>query len=396
MKNINLFVAILLLNFANLSAQQTVNNQKTTAADSLAQSLQINGYQRILSNLRGIPQGVTIGGYGEILYNQPNNLNGELDVQRLVMLFGYKFDERVQFVTEIEYEHVKEVYIEQAFVNYSIANAVNIRAGLMLVPMGIINEFHEPTTFNGVERPSMDNKIVPTTWREIGIGVAGRLDGLALRYQAYLFNGFISHDGEAGKLKGSNGLRGGRQKGAESMVDQFNLSAKLDYYGIPNLRIGLSGYEGRTQADDNVNDVLGSDIGVSMIGLDARYKWMNFSARGQYVHANLSDTEAYNAFTGRDLGSELEGYYVEAAYNILPITNKQRLDAFVRYEQYNTHNAVAGNLTKNLAYNRQEWTTGLSYHMSIGTVFKVDYQSKSTGVANSQYGQFNVGVGVWF
>ena len=396
MRNLNLIVAIFLLDFVILSAQQTVTIQNTTAADSLAQSLQINGYQRILSNLRGIPQGVTIGGYGEILYNQPNNLNGELDVQRLVMLFGYKFDERVQFVTEIEYEHVKEVYIEQAFVNYSIANAVNIRAGLMLVPMGIINEFHEPTTFNGVERPSMDNKIVPTTWREIGIGVAGRLDGLALRYQAYLFNGFISHDGEAGKLKGSNGLRGGRQKGAESMVDQFNLSAKLDYYGIPNLRIGLSGYQGRTQADDNVNDVLGSDIGVSMIGLDARYKWMNFSARGQYVHANLSNTEAYNAFTGRDLGSELEGYYVEAAYNILPITNKQRLDAFVRYEQYDTHNAVAGNLTKNLAYDRQEWTTGLSYHMSIGTVFKVDYQSKSTGVANSQYGQFNVGVGVWF
>lgn len=396
MKSLYIILIFSLLNFANLSAQQTTLNQSTTAADSLAQSLQINGYQRILSNLSGIPQGVTIGGYGEILYNQPNNLNGELDVQRLVMLFGYKFDDRVQFVTEIEYEHVKEVYVEQAFVNYSIANAVNIRAGLMLVPMGIINEFHEPTTFNGVERPSMDNKIVPTTWREIGIGVAGRLDGLALRYQAYLFNGFISHDGEAGKLKGSNGLRGGRQKGAESMVDQFNLSAKLDYYGIPNLRIGLSGYQGRTQADDTVNDVLGSDIGVSMIGLDARYKWMNFSARGQYVHAKLSDTEAYNSFAGRDLGSQLEGYYLEAAYNILPITNKQSLDAFVRYETYDTHKAVAGNLTKNLAYDRQEWTTGLSYHMSIGTVFKVDYQSKATGLADSQYGQFNVGVGVWF
>lgn len=396
MKNLHLITTFSILSFLNLTAQQTITNQNTTAADSLAQSLQINGYQRILSNLSGIPQGVTIGGYGEILYNQPNNLNGELDVQRLVMLFGYKFDERVQFVTEIEYEHVKEVYVEQAFVNYSIANAVNIRAGLMLVPMGIINEFHEPTTFNGVERPSMDNKIVPTTWREIGIGVAGRLDGLALRYQAYLFNGFISHDGEVGKLKGSNGLRGGRQKGAESMVDQFNLSAKLDYYGIPNLRIGLSGYQGRTQADDNVNDVLGSDIGVSMIGLDARYKWMNFSARGQYVNAKLSDTEAYNAFTGGDLGSELEGFYLEAAYNLLPITNKQRLDAFVRYEQYDTHSEVAGNLVKNLAYDRQEWTTGLSYHMSIGTVFKVDYQSKSTGLANSQFGQFNVGVGVWF
>ena len=396
MKNFSLVAIFTVFTFVNLAAQQNLSTQNRTVADSLVQSLQINGYQRILNNLSGIPQGVTIGGYGEILYNQPENINGELDVQRLVMLFGYKFDDRVQFVTEIEFEHVKEVYVEQAFVNYSVGNAVNIRAGLMLVPMGIINEFHEPTTFNGVERPSMDNKIVPTTWREIGIGVSGRLDAIALRYQAYLFNGFISHDGEAGKLKGSNGLRGGRQKGAESTVDQFNLSAKIDYYGVPNLRIGLSAYQGRTQADDAVNSVLGSDIGVSMIGLDTRYKWMKFSARGQYVHANLTDTEAYNAFTGRDLGSQLEGFYLETAYNVLPITNKQRLDAFIRYEQYDTHKGVAGNLAKNPAYDRQEWTTGLSYHMSIGTVFKVDYQSKSTGFANSQYSQFNVGVGVWF
>jgi len=133
-----------------------------------------------------------------------------------------------------------------------------------------------------------------------------------------------------------------------------------------------------------------------MIGIDARYKWMNFSARGQYVNAQLTDTAAYNDFTGRDLGSELEGFYIETAYNLLPITNKQRLDAFLRYEQYDTHKSVAGNLTRNPAFDRQEWTTGLSYHMSIGTVFKVDYQSKSTGLADSQYGQFNVGVGVWF
>ena len=396
MRKLYFIILVIGLAFTPLSAQQNNQIQSLSPADSLAQTLQINGYQRILNNLSGIPQGVTIGGYGEILYNQPEGRNGELDVQRLVMLFGYKFDEKVQFVTEIEFEHVKEVYVEQAFVNYSIANSLNIRAGLMLVPMGIINEFHEPTTFNGVERPSMDNKIVPTTWREIGLGLSGRLDGIAMRYQAYIFNGFISHDGANGTLKGSNGLRSGRQKGAESIVDQFNLSAKVDYYGIPNLRVGLSGYQGRTQADDAVNSTLGSDIGVSMIGLDARYKWMNFSARGQYVNANLSDTEAYNNFTGRDLGSELEGFYIETAYNVLPITNKQRLDAFVRYEQYDTHKSVAGNLVKNLAYDRQEWTMGLSYHMSIGSVFKVDYQSKATGIANSRYGQFNVGVGVWF
>ena len=394
MKNVS--ILLFLICISGVGYGQQLQNNANIASDSLAAALQINGYQRILKNLSGIPQGVTLGGYAETLYNQPEGKNGELDVQRLVMLFGYKFDDRVQFVTEIEYEHVKEVYVEQAFVNYAVADGLNIRAGLMLVPMGIINEFHEPTTFNGVERPSMDNKIVPTTWREIGLGVSGRVDGIGLRYQAYLFNGFISHDGENGKLRGSNGLRGGRQKGAESIVDHFNLSAKLDYYGIPNLRIGLSGYHGKTQADDAIKEAPGSAIGVSMLGLDARYKWMNFSARGQYVYASLSDTDAYNALTGNDLGSQLEGFYLESAYNLLPLSNKQRLDAFVRYEQYDTHKAVGISLVENPAYYREEWTFGLSYHMSIGTVFKADYQLKKTGVEGSDFGQFNMGVGVWF
>ena len=105
-------------------------------------SLQISSNQRILNNLAGLPQGITLGGYVEVLYNKPENLNAEIDIQRLVLLFGYKFDERVQFVTEIEFEHVKEVYVEQAFVNYNLTQGLNIRAGLMLVPIGIINEFH--------------------------------------------------------------------------------------------------------------------------------------------------------------------------------------------------------------------------------------------------------------
>ena len=378
-----------------LQAQQG-QSSSNSIADSLVRAQQINGYQRILNNLSAIPQGVTLGGYAEVLYNQPTNLNGELDVERLVMLFGYKFDDRVQFVTEIEFEHVSEVYVEQAFVNYSFINGVNIRAGLMLVPMGIISEFHEPTTFNGVERPSMDRVIVPTTWREIGIGVTGRLDGLGLRYQAYFFNGFLSHDGVEGQLSGATGLRGGRQKGAKSVVDQFNLSAKLDYYGIPNLRLGLSAYAGRTQAVDEQNAIPGSDIGLAMLGLDARFKRKNISARAQFIQANLSDTDAYNMLTGSDLGSALGGYYIETAYNLLPLINRQRLDAFVRYESYDTHKKVGASIARNPAFEREEWTLGLSYHMSIGTVFKIDYQSKRTGMTDSQFGQFNVGVGVWF
>jgi hypothetical protein len=125
---------------------------------------------------------LSIGGYGEVHYNQQisgnERYNGKMDVHRMVLFFGYQFNEKTSFVTEIEYEHVKELYVEQAFLNYNIKPNTSIRGGLMLVPMGIINEYHEPTTFNGVERPSVDKYIVPTTWREIGVGVTGRLANL--------------------------------------------------------------------------------------------------------------------------------------------------------------------------------------------------------------------------
>lgn len=358
--------------------------------------LQINGYQRILQNLEAVPNGMTFGGYAEVLYNQPESSNGEIDVQRLILLFGYKFDDRTQFVTELEFEHVKEIYIEQAFVNYAVSNSLNVRAGLMLVPMGIISEYHEPTTFNGVERPSIDNKLVPTTWREIGLGVSGRSDALSLRYQVYLFNGFLSHNGTDGLIKGENGFRSGRQKGAESVFRTPNLSMKVDFYGINGLRLGLSGYFGKTQAADEVFDTLGSRVGLSMIGLDARYSYRKFTARGQFITSSITDAYNYNEFTDKDLGSGMSGYYIEGAYNLLPIANRQRLFAFVRYENFNTHQSVPSNVDQNLSYYRKEITTGLSYHIAPGAVFKVDYQSKSTGLTNSEKGQFNAGVGVWF
>ncbi len=365
--------------------------------DSLGQNLlQINGYQRILQNLDAVPNGMTFGGYGEILYNQPDTGNGEIDVQRLILLFGYKFDDRTQFVTEVEYEHVKEVYIEQAFVNYSLTNSLNIRAGLMLVPMGIINEYHEPTTFNGVERPSIDNKLVPSTWREIGIGLAGRSDVMSFRYQVYVFNGFLSHNGDQGLIKGSNGLRSGRQKGAEVVTKTPNLSMKIDYYGINGLRLGLSGYFGKTQAVDELLNQEGSTVGVSMIGLDARYSFRKFTARGQFITSSFDDTYQYNDLTGKDFASAMSGYYIEGAYNFLPLSNRQRLFGFVRYENFDTHATVPANVVRNNAYHRKEITTGLSYHLAPGVVFKADYQFKSTAKTDTDSGQFNMGVGVWF
>ena len=373
--------------------------QTQTDSITFVPQSQLNSAQRILSGNYG--SAVTVSAYAEMLYNQPEGDNGELDVQRMVLLFGYRFNDKTQFVTEVELEHVNEVFIEQAFVNYNVGSNVSLRGGLMLVPMGIVNEFHEPTTFNGTERPAVDNAIIPTTWRELGIGVTGRFNDISLGYQAYVFNGFKSTEadgqgGISGFLKGSNGLRSGRQKGIQSTVSSPTFSGKLDYYGIPGLRLGLSSYFGDTQAADDIEDVEGANIGIAMLGLDARYAYKRFTARGQFVHATLSDTDLYNTATGRDLGSALQGFYVEGAYNLLPLNKNQKLFAFTRYEKFNTHANTAGSLVQNDGYDRTDVTTGLTYHLAPGVVLKGDYQFRSNESGTDTKDRLNFGIGLWF
>lgn len=380
MKNFLAVIAFVLS--MSISAQNTSNNQRNAA-------------QRILtSNLN--QTGLTVGGYAEAHYNGETGKNATLDVHRVVMLFGYKFNDRTQFITELEFEHVKEVFVEQAFLQYSIADNINLRAGLMLVPMGIVNEYHEPTTFNGVERPSMDKSIVPTTWREVGLGISGKYNDASIRYQAYVFNGFAS-DNNGKFLGGKNGLRNGRQKGAESTMNHVNFSGKIDYYGLLGLRLGLSGYFGRTQSDITIEDIAGADVGVAMIGLDARYAKKRFTARGQFIHTKITDSEAYNNYYGSDLGSALQGWYVEGAYNLLSLDKEQELIGFVRYEDYDTHSATEGNLAQNLSYDRNELTVGFTYKVAPGAAFKADYQFKNNAVVGaSTVKQLNLGFGIWF
>ena len=376
MKNLPLFLVFLA---ASVYAQEQFNSATTQ-----------------LNNLLSTEKGLSIGGYGEITYNniEGSSTPAEIDVQRLVMLFAYKFDDRTSFVTEIEFEHVKEVYVEQAFINYSVTDGVNLRGGLMLIPMGIVNEYHEPTTFNGVERPSLDSKIVPTTWREMGIGVSGRINNASIRYQAYLMNGFLSF-GESHKLRGLDGLRKGRQKGAESVGSDANFAGRIEYYGLPKLKFGVSYYAGNTQT--SAPEVSDTQIGLSMFGLDYRYVNGRLSSRGQFISASLKDTEAYNLAGSKDLGSAMGGYYIEGAYNLLPLDSRQKLDLFLRYENFNTQQKTAGDLIANDAFHRNETTFGLSYHLASGAVFKADYQSKGTAVEGSDaIGQVNIGLGVFF
>ena len=366
----------------------------------------VNAVRALLESKNG---GLLMGAYGEVHYEQPfgNNTkyNGALDAERMVLLFGYKFDNKTSFISEIEIEHIKEVFLEQAYLNYQAKPWLNIQAGLLLIPMGIMNEYHEPTIFNGVNRPTIANALYPSTWREIGAGFAGNLPNAGLRYQIYAVNGLMSYDGGA-KLDGSKPLRGARQKGAQVAMTAPDLSAKLNYYGLKGFDIGLATYIGGTESTlfnkihldstAQLNTADSSIIGVQMIGFDFRYQAKKLQARGELFYSNFTNTDQYNAFTGKDIGSSMFGYYAEVGYDISDILGiNRKFVPFARYSEYNTHNTVSEEMEINNSYYRTVVTTGFSLFLNESFVVKADYQNFSDANNNIRH-QFNSGIGFWF
>jgi hypothetical protein len=359
---------------------------------------------------------LNIGGYGEVHYNQPVSKNqkelGTLDVHRIVMFLGYNFSKSTQFVSEIEFEYAKELWVEQAFLQHKITKSVNLRAGLLLVPMGIINEYHEPTTFNGVERPTIDNRLSLSTWREIGFGFSGNLLPANMKYQLYAVGGLNGYDTKA-IFNGSSGLREGRQKGSKAYMSSPAVTGKIEYYGIKNLNIGLSGYMGKSQSklygklpDDNAGLQARADsssVGIAMVGADARFQMKGLEIRGQAYFTSISNTHQYNNFTrtgttNNDLGKTMSGYYIEAGYNVFrPLGSiEQELVPFIRYEFYNTHQSVDNSTTENLNYKNTLITTGLTYRLNKKAVIKTDIQFAKSAAVNKFSKVINAGIGVMF
>ena len=390
---------------------KTKTIRKTLIMGILFSTIIIATAQNTAQKIIGSNQGLHIGGYGQIDYNRTINddlnYNAKLDVHRLVTFLGYNFNEKTSFVSELEFEHVVEVYVEQAFLSHNIRDNFSINAGLMLIPMGIQNLYHEPPTFNGVERTNVDKYIVPTTWREMGVSVNGRIMDNTLSYELMLVNGFNGYDGE-GVFSGNKGLRSGRQKGAESYMTAPDFASRFSYVGIPNLNLGLSTYFGESESTayngldlSDKNAVLSADstiIGINMMGIDGRYQKGALQLRGQYIVADLSNTNQYNTFTGKDLGSKMLGYYAEAGYNLLSEKEtKNELIAFARYENYNTHKEVEeGGISINSNYDRKDVIIGLGLKLAKGAMFKIDYQIQSNGNSNPRTDQINIGTAVWF
>ncbi|UCF62790.1 MAG: hypothetical protein JSW33_09385, partial [bacterium] len=307
------------------------------------------------------------------------------------------------FNSEIELEHTYikggdetgELSIEQAFLNLQFHRNIGFRAGIILVPIGLVNPLHEPPTFHGVERPNVERYIIPSTWREAGAGIAGSLKR-RLRYELYLMSG-LDPDG----LDGKNGIRNGRQKGFESSTQDVSVAARIDY--SMNLYFSLGGgfYYSTLEKSADYADVL-EGARLSLVELHSQFTYSNLQIRFLLAYSQISETEKLNNFysdsvyTSR-IGDAQLGTYGELAYDLFGFLNlptEQRLFSFIRYEFYDTNYKTTG-FEPDPTFKRKETTLGLTYLPTSNVCLKLDYQF-FTNDLREQKEQFNLGIGYNF
>lgn len=346
-------------------------------------------------------ENTSVGGYGEVHYTNPSGPNtpGTVNVARFVVYLAHSFSERLAFRSELEVEDTKveggqaggEVALEQIYLDYRFSPAFTLRAGLVLPPIGIVNEFHEPPTFNGVARPSFDNDVIPTTWREIGVGAVGVLPGPSgLSYRVYLVNGL-----KASGFDAVAGIRGGRQEGKEASFANPSVTGRLEW-ARPGLRIGSSFWYGGSANQDPALGTGSFTNAVALVAADARYDLGPLMFRGVLANISIADADAINAAYGSQVGSRIAGGYVEGAYNVLSTlapASAQQLNAFLRYENYNTQAGVPAGVTADESLARRITTFGLSYKPVYNVVFKGDYQllRNKAGVGEVEVASLGVG-----
>ncbi len=385
---------------------EEIENIKSAAVVEEPTYEMIYGQGPAASKVYLVDKGVSIGGYGEATAEFIENQNNIADLLRAIIYVGYKYNDRIVFNSEIEFEHGLTsanadgregvVEIEFANLNFLIKDYFNLRAGLNLVPVGIINEVHEPTTFFGVLRPDVDRFIIPTTWRDLGVGVFGQIIP-GLNYRAYVLNGLDSRGFTA-----SQGIRGGRQSGNRARINDVAFATRAEYNGIPGLVLGGSFYIGNSGQNESVD---GEKIGglVQIYEADAQFQWRGLEARGVFAWIDISDAgliNQNNGFTGnQSVGSELYGFYLEAGYNVLSLVDLgpylEYFSPFVRYEKYNTQYKVPSGFSSDPANDRQLVTFGFSYKPIPQIVIKADYQWRDNE-ADTADNQFNLGIGYVF
>ena len=359
------------------------------------------GYGPAASKVYRRDQGLSIGGYGEVIYESFDSTNdaggpGRADVSdalRAIVYVGYKFNDRWLFNSEIEFEHGgKEPALEFAYLDYLWRPELSFRFGHLLVPMGFVNELHEPTVFLGVRRPTLETILLPSTWHENGFGIFGDVGPVS--YRSYLVDGFRGAGFTAG------GLRGGRQGGNRALAEDFAWVTRADWQPFEGARIGGSFYLGDSGQDATFAG-RGVDVGTQILEAHAEWRWRGLDLRLLAARAELDDVARLNAVLGltgnRSVGEELEGEYVQVGYDVLSHfgSGGRQLTPFVRWERIDTQAAVPAGFGRNPANDQEILTYGLELQPLEQVVFKLDFQDFDNDAGTGQ-DQFNLGIGYVF
>jgi len=379
------------------------------------------------SKIYDLGRGLSIGGYGEGYYSNLVSDKGDgknrADLLRTVLYAGYKFTDSILFNSEIEFEHATtsstessgggSVSVEFAYLDFLLRDWANIRAGLVLVPMGFINEIHEPVSYFGVNRPEIERQIIPSTWRENGVGIHGTLYE-QVDYQAFVINGFNAEGFDSG------GLRDGRQQGNRALAEHLAFVGRLDWTPINQLLVGGSVYHGNSgqNQDVRVSGAFGSytveipDTSTTVWEVHAQYEDYGLHLRSLFTMAEIGDSGDLTAAlapvgvsggtgelaAGEAIGGEMLGVYGEIAYDLMPLFfpgSEKTLEPFFRYSYYDTQRDMPSGFSADKSNEIEIYTLGFSFQPIPQVVIKADYRNrvaKSGGLPD----EVNLGVGFVF
>lgn len=339
-------------------------------------------------------KGVSIGGYGELTFVRNDAATGSkniTDMQRLILYLGYAFNEKLKFNSEIELEHSSTnanhgngggyYKTEMAFLDYNFSEKFGVRGGLLLIPIGIINEYHEPPTFPTAQRPFLETRLLLSTWEEMGFGAYGKLGNLD--YKFYITNGLMIAGN--GSYSSTQPLKNLIQRGARASADGVGFTGKIEYNLPSNLKIGGSFWTGDVVSKGGTTSKLGlrngADLGdITIISPYIWYQHNGWDIRAVGAYTKVNNGEKISQDIGVDktkdgFPKEQKGFYTQIAYNIFRLTDitNQELYLFGVYENIDTHSAIPIGYTKPAGHKLQVFNIGFSYKPHPLVALKADY-----------------------
>jgi len=331
-------------------------------------------------NSTGSNDATTIGGYGELHYNNWTYDSGEkfreIDLHRFVLFFNHEFNDSIRLFTELEIEHALagegkngEVEVEQAYVQFDLNDNTQLNGGVFLIPVGILNETHEPPTFYGVERNPIEKNIIPATWWEGGAMFSGQYES-GLSYDLAVHSG-LNVESDPAESKFAN-IRSGRQKTSNAVADNLAATARLKYTGMPGLTLS-----GTVQYQDDISQTANDGIdSATLFEAHARYTVADITLTGLIAQWDIDGTAV--AAAGKD---KQDGAYLEASYRINP-----QWGVFVRQNQWD--NGGTGDT------GIDQTDVGFNYWPHEDVVVKADYVAQDNN--SDDFDGFNLGIGYQF